>query len=224
MPVLCEKRRLRARPQLKQNGVNRPFSGLAVLWSPADERVNAKQRRERRRRGRDGGPDRRDRGGRHRCRRVCAADRRVQPKRGQQLRIAVGRHRLGPPGTSQLVGATEYGGPGDPSSGVVGASGANLLSHPDSYAELGGDTFQTATCDRRAAVSDAAAHHVGPPVHDRLQARLRARRRSGRRASEGDRPVVAARGPPGDPVRQRALVRPGADRAPHASRRCGNRR
>jgi len=52
---------------------------------------------------------------------------------------------LGPPGTSQLVGATEYGGPGDPSSGVVGASGANLLSHPDSYAELGGETFQTAT-------------------------------------------------------------------------------
>src|ERR1700761_8778717 len=46
---------------------------------------------------------------------------------------------LGPPGTSQLVGASEYGGPGDPSSGVVGASGANLLSHPDSYAELGGD-------------------------------------------------------------------------------------
>jgi hypothetical protein len=52
---------------------------------------------------------------------------------------------LGPPGTGQLVGATEYGGPGDPSSGVVGASGANLLSHPDSYAELGGESFQTAT-------------------------------------------------------------------------------
>src|SRR5690349_4391475 len=52
---------------------------------------------------------------------------------------------LGPPGTSELVGATEYGGPGDPSSGVVGASGANLLSHPDSYAELGGESFQTAT-------------------------------------------------------------------------------
>ena len=52
---------------------------------------------------------------------------------------------LGPPGTGQLVGATEYGGPGDPSSGTVGASGANLLQHPDSYAELGGDTFQTAT-------------------------------------------------------------------------------
>ena len=52
---------------------------------------------------------------------------------------------LGPPGTGQLVGATEYGGPGDPSSGVFGASGVNLLSHPDSYAELGGDTFQTAT-------------------------------------------------------------------------------
>ena len=52
---------------------------------------------------------------------------------------------LGPPGTGELVGATEYGGPGDPSSGVVGASGSNLLSHPDSYAELGGETFQTAT-------------------------------------------------------------------------------
>jgi cell wall-associated NlpC family hydrolase len=43
------------------------------------------------------------------------------------------------------VGATEYGGPGDPSSGSVGASGADLLQHPDSYAELGGYTFQTAT-------------------------------------------------------------------------------
>jgi hypothetical protein len=52
---------------------------------------------------------------------------------------------LGPPGTGQLVGATEYGGPGDPSSGTVGASGANLSQHPDSYAELGGYTFQTAT-------------------------------------------------------------------------------
>jgi hypothetical protein len=52
---------------------------------------------------------------------------------------------LGPPGTGQLVGATEYGGPGDPSSGAIGASGANLLDLPDSYAELGGDSFQTAT-------------------------------------------------------------------------------
>jgi hypothetical protein len=52
---------------------------------------------------------------------------------------------LGPPGSGQTVGATEYGGPGDPSSGSVGASGANLLQHPDSYAELGGYTFQTAT-------------------------------------------------------------------------------
>ena len=52
---------------------------------------------------------------------------------------------LGPPGSGVRVGATEYGGPGDPSSGVVGSSGANLLEYPDSYAELGGDTFQTAT-------------------------------------------------------------------------------
>lgn len=52
---------------------------------------------------------------------------------------------LGPPGVGQLVGASEYGGPGDPSSGIVGASGANLLEYPDTYAELGGYTFQTAT-------------------------------------------------------------------------------
>jgi hypothetical protein len=52
---------------------------------------------------------------------------------------------LGPPGSGQLVGASEYGGSGDPSSGTVGASGANLLVHPDSYAELGGYSFQTAT-------------------------------------------------------------------------------
>ena len=52
---------------------------------------------------------------------------------------------LGPPGAGQRVGATEYGGPGDPSSGVIGSSGANLLELPDSYAELGGDSFQTAT-------------------------------------------------------------------------------
>jgi hypothetical protein len=52
---------------------------------------------------------------------------------------------LGPPGTGRLVGATEYGGPGDPTSGTVGSSGANLVQNPDSYAELGGDSFQTAT-------------------------------------------------------------------------------
>jgi len=58
---------------------------------------------------------------------------------------ATGGIVLGPPGTGQVVGATEYGGPGDPSSGHVGSSGANLLAEPDSYAELGGLTFETAT-------------------------------------------------------------------------------
>jgi hypothetical protein len=58
---------------------------------------------------------------------------------------AAGAIALGPPGSGQLVGATEYGGPGDPSSGIMGASGANLLQQPDTYAELGGYTFQTAT-------------------------------------------------------------------------------
>jgi cell wall-associated NlpC family hydrolase len=52
---------------------------------------------------------------------------------------------LAPAGSGVRVGATEYGGPGDPSSGTVGASGASLPAHPDSYAELGGYTFATAT-------------------------------------------------------------------------------
>lgn len=52
---------------------------------------------------------------------------------------------LGLPGSGQLVGASEYGGPGDPSSGVTGARGDNLLAHPDSYAELGGLSWQSAT-------------------------------------------------------------------------------
>jgi len=58
---------------------------------------------------------------------------------------APGEVVLGPPGEGSLVGASEYGGPSDPSSGTVGASGESLLAHPDSYAELGGETFQTAT-------------------------------------------------------------------------------
>ena len=47
-------------------------------------------------------------------------------------------------GTAQTVGATEYGGPGDPSSGTVGASGVSLLAQPASFAELGGTSFSTA--------------------------------------------------------------------------------
>jgi hypothetical protein len=58
---------------------------------------------------------------------------------------AAGQVALGPPGGGALVGATEYGGPDDQSSGTVGASGVSLLSHPNSYAELGGYSFQTAT-------------------------------------------------------------------------------
>src|SRR5579884_1201420 len=50
-----------------------------------------------------------------------------------------------PAGPGATVGASEYGGPGDPGSGTFGARGDNLLEHPDSYAELGGLTWQTAT-------------------------------------------------------------------------------
>jgi hypothetical protein len=45
------------------------------------------------------------------------------------------------------VGASSFGGPSDPSSGHIGASGSDLDRHPDSYAELAGRrpvTFQTA--------------------------------------------------------------------------------
>jgi cell wall-associated NlpC family hydrolase len=56
----------------------------------------------------------------------------------------VGQTLMGP-GGGATVGATEYGGPGDPSSGTVGSSGVNLDAHPDSYAELGGTSFATAT-------------------------------------------------------------------------------
>jgi hypothetical protein len=51
----------------------------------------------------------------------------------------------GSSGQGRRVGATEYGGPGDPGSGTLGASGIDLLAYPDSYAELGGFSFQTAT-------------------------------------------------------------------------------
>jgi hypothetical protein len=57
----------------------------------------------------------------------------------------VGTIALLGPGQGEHVGATEYGGAGDPSSGDVGSSGVDLDAHPDSYAELGGFTFQTAT-------------------------------------------------------------------------------
>jgi hypothetical protein len=58
---------------------------------------------------------------------------------------SVGGVELLPGAGGTTVGATEYGGPGDPTSGTVGSSGIDLLTHPDSYAELGGLDFQTAT-------------------------------------------------------------------------------
>jgi hypothetical protein len=62
-----------------------------------------------------------------------------QEAEGPASTIAVGSAAAG-----VLVGATEYGGPGDPTSGTTGASGVNLLADPDSFAELGGSTFQAA--------------------------------------------------------------------------------
>lgn len=52
--------------------------------------------------------------------------------------------RQGSCGVSVRVGATEYGGPGDPASGTIGSSGVSLATNPDSYAELGGMSFRAA--------------------------------------------------------------------------------
>ena len=76
---------------------------------------------------------------------VLALALRVSPSQACSVPAGTAGVVLGPPGTGQLVGATEYGGPGDPTSGTIGASGVDLLQHPDSYAELGGYTFQSAT-------------------------------------------------------------------------------
>ena len=107
---------------------------------------------------------------------------------------------VGGTGAGQAVGATEYGGPGDPSSGTVGASGASLLAHPDSYAELGGITFQTATAMGGLPYMTPLRVTLGRPLGGGLQARLRSRRRPRRRAAAGDRPVVAVRGCAADPL------------------------
>lgn len=46
--------------------------------------------------------------------------------------------QIGAAGQGNVVGATYYGGPTDPSSGHFGSSGVDLSRHPDSYAELAG--------------------------------------------------------------------------------------
>ena len=67
-------------------------------------------------------------------------------------------------GVPVTVGATEYGGPGDPSSGTVGASGVNLLAHPDSFAELGGTTFASADALGGLPYGTALAISAGGPT------------------------------------------------------------
>ena len=158
-----------------------------------------------------------------------AADRARRRRRGASCRGRLDRRaldRAGPPGSGRRVGATEYGGPGDPTAASVGASGANLLAHPDSYAELGGMTVPDRHRDGRPALHDAAADHLGRALGDRLQARLRPRRRPGGRAAAGDRPVVAVRRGARDPVRATGCgrARSGSARPPAAGRRqpcCG---
>ena len=120
------------------------------------------------------------------------------------------------------VGATEYGGPGDPSSGTVGARGDNLLEHPDTYAELGGLTWQTAT--RLGGLPYMTPLRITWGNHSAIAYKrdFGFGGRSDRRSPARHRPVVGVRRAPGHPVRERAVVGPGADRAA-AQRRRGQR-
>ena len=115
---------------------------------------------------------------------------------GVPAAAARGRRRrssLGPAGVRQLVGATEYGGPGDPQVGLTGARGDNLLAAPRHLRRARRADLADGHGDGGPAVHDAAADHLGQPFRDRLQARLRPRRRPDRRAAARDRPVVAVR-------------------------------
>ena len=147
-----------------------------------------------------------------RRRAACAADRCVRAQRRAAAAGSPSAVALGPTGTGQLVGATEYGGPGDPSSGIR-RLGDQPLGLPDSYAELGGTTFQTATAmgglpyltplritwgdARRSHTSETSVSAAGPSTACR-----------GSSTSGGSWP-----GGSGSPTRT-AVVRPGADRAP----------
>ena len=61
------------------------------------------------------------------------------------------------PGQTYQVGATEYGGPGDPSSGDIGSSGAYLPSYPDSFAELSTLDINPANSGGQFSFGDADA-------------------------------------------------------------------
>ena len=151
---------------------------------------------------------------------------------------------LGAPAAGERVGATEYGGPGDPGTGTVGASGVSLLAHPDSYGRAGRHRiFQTATAMGGSALHDALVRvDLGRPVRRRLRStKLRARRReagggaaarsstcggsSPRRAAGSPTRAAAGRGPCGLPVRPLAGAAwgPGAGAA-HPSRPAPPRR
>ena len=74
-----------------------------------------------------------------------------------------------------IVTASQYGGPGDPTSGIHGYKGDNLYQHPDTYAEL-----QHGHGAGASAVHDAADGRLSRQVGQAVQARHR-RRRSGDR-------------------------------------------
>ncbi len=126
---------------------------------------------------------------------------------------------LAPPGTGQLVGATEYGGPGDPSSGVDRVLRRQPARTARQLCRARRRDLPDGHRDGRPAVPDAAPHHLGHPLGDRLQARHRTRGRSDRRLSASAGPLVGACRAARHPVRGRVVVGTSPDRAPAGHRR-----
>ena len=129
-------------------------------------------------------------------------------------RGGAGRSRSGPRAAGQRSGRPSTAAPAIPASGTVGASGASLLAHPDSYAELGGTTLPDRDRDGRPGLHDAAADHLAggrSAIAYKRDFGLGGGPVAGLPA--GHRPVVAARRCAADPLRARPLVRGGPGRA-----------
>ena len=120
---------------------------------------------------------------------------------------------VGPAGSGTLVGATEYGGPGDPCERHGRILGSEPARQPGQLRRARRNDVPDRRRARRSSVRHAAADQLGRALGDRLQAGHRAGRRADRRAPARHRPVVGARPRARDPVREWDVVRARADRA-----------
>ncbi len=130
---------------------------------------------------------------------------------GEQCSSTLGSGQvvLGAPGTASASAQPNTAGPGDPEQRNRRRLRRQPARAPRQLRRARRLQLPDRHRDGRAALHDAAASHLGWSLGDRLQAGLRARRRPRRRAAEGDRPLVAARRGPRDPLRGRPVVRAG---------------